>query len=150
MSDFQLQQQVPWQEGGLALVTFDAVNNRDMALVDCYGIGFFRGSLPIYSIFTAMSMCGSMVRSEVSEGKSEPIQTIPYGYLALVGQDTSVAFGRVNHPDGVQVRIEWDDGESITVEVVNGSYLAPRSGLSEVREMVLFDENGGLLATTSP
>ena len=42
VGDFQLLQQAPWQEGGLALVVFDALDLHDMAQEDCYGIGFFR------------------------------------------------------------------------------------------------------------
>jgi hypothetical protein len=150
VSDFKLLQQTHWQEGRLALVTFDAIDLRDTAQEDCYGISFFRGGFPVYSVFTAMSMCGNSVHAGTSEGESPALETIPYGYLALVRQDTSAAFGRANHPDGVQVRVVWDDGQRETAAIVNGSYLVPRNGLSEVQEVALLDKDGHLLATITP
>mgnify|MGYP001825817090 CR=1 FL=1 len=82
-----------------------------------------RGGFPVYSVFTAMSMCGNTVRASESQGEPPALETIPYGYLALIRPDTSVAFGRANHPDGTQVRVFWDDGKSEIVEVINGSFL---------------------------
>lgn len=150
VSNVHLRQQISWQDGGVVLVTFDAVDNRDKSLTGCYGLGYFRGSFPIYSVFTAMSSCGNTVRAEGPEVKTIALETIPYGYLALVGQETSVAFGLANGPERAQVRVDWNDDESQVVSVVNGSYLSPRSGLSVVKEVALLDEDGNLLATVNP
>ena len=151
VSDFRLQSQIPWQDGGLALVTFDAVNDRDMAFEDCYGIGYFRSlSTAYYTVFTSTSSCSNATPELVMEGKPAALATIPYGSLPLVRQDTTVAFGKVNHFEGTQVRVDWRDGQSETVDVINQFYLAPRKGLSEVKETILLNEDGGLLASVEP
>jgi hypothetical protein len=133
VSDFQLRQQVPWQEGGLALVTFDAVNNRDMVFEDCYGIGYFRSlSAAYYTVFAAASSCDKVMSDVVTEG--EP----------------AAAFGKVNYSEGAQVRVDWFDGQSDTVDIVDQFYLGPREGFSEVKEALLLDGDGSELASIEP
>lgn len=151
VSNFQLRQQVPWQGGGLALVTFDAVNNRDMVFEDCYGIGYFRSlSAAYYTVFASASSCEKAVSDVVIEGEPAALETIPYGSLSLVQQDTAVAFGKANHAEGTRVRVDWLDGQSDTVDIVNQFYLAPREGFSEVKEAVLLDRDGSVLASVEP
>jgi hypothetical protein len=151
VSDFQLRQQVPWQEGGLALVTFDAVNNRDMVFEDCYGIGYFRSlSAAYYTVFAAASSCDKVMSDVVTEGEPAALETIPHGSLSLVQQDTAVAFGKVNYSEGAQVRVDWFDGQSDTVDIVDQFYLGPREGFSEVKEALLLDGDGSELASIEP
>ena len=151
VSDFHLQHQVPWQEGALALVTFDAVNNRDMTFEDCYGIGYVRSlSAAYYAVFASASSCDKAAPGVVMEGAPIALDTIPYGSLSLVRQDTTVAFGQVDHSEGVQVRVDWLDGQSETVDIVNQFYLAPRVGFSEVKEAVLLDGDGSPLVSIQP
>jgi hypothetical protein len=151
VSDFRLHHQVPWQEGGLALVTFDAVDNRHMVLEDCYGIGYFRSlSAAYYNVFASVSSCGRSASAEVAGGERAALETIPYGSLPLVQQDTTVAFGQVNHSEGSQVRVDWLDGQSETIDVVDQFYLAPREGFSEVKEAVLLNGDGSPLASVEP
>lgn len=146
VSDFRLQQQTPWQEGGVALVTFNAVSDHDLTPGDCSGISYFKNSAEGYTVFTSVSSCGNTLQVGVSGDEAIALETIPDGNLALVELDTSVAFGLVNHPEGAQVRVEWRDGKSKTVKVINRSYLAPRRGFSDVKVVTLLDQDGNLLA----
>ena len=143
--NYELVQQTSWEEGGVALVTFDAVNDRGLELEGCQGIGYFRSGFPGYTVFAATSSCDDSAAT-VDDGGPVALVTVGYGSAPLVSQGMSVAFGLVNEPDGAEVRIFWDDGESETVTVVDGSYLAPRAGIAEVEQVVLLDAAGALLA----
>jgi len=144
--NFELVQQTPWEEGGVALVTFDGVNHRSMDVEGCQGIGYYRGGFPGYSVFSVTASCDDPVAS-VRGDNPEALVTAGYGSALLMPQEVSVAFGLVNEPDGAEVRVTWDDGEKETVAVANGSYLAPRAGIAEVEQVVLLDEAGAILAT---
>lgn len=145
VDNYELVQQTPWEEGGVALVTFDGVNHRGMEVENCQGIGYFRSGFAGYAVFAATSSCDDPV-AEVAGGDPAAIVTAGYGSAALVSQGMSVAFGLVNEPSGSEVRVLWDDGETETVAVVDGSYLAPRAGIAEVEQVVLLDANGAVLA----
>lgn len=146
VGSFRLRQQVPWQDGGVAMVSFDTVFNRHPLPVECYGISYFRGGFPVNSVFAAVSSCGNIVRAEAPRAT---LQTLPHGYLALVQQNTSVAFGEISDTGGARVRVDWDDGRSETADVISGSYLMPREGLSEVKQVTLLDEHGSPLIALS-
>lgn len=122
-----------------------------MVFEDCYGIGYFRSlSAAYYTVFASASSCEKAVSDVVIEGEPAALETIPYGSLSLVQQDTTVAFGKANHAEGTQVRVDWLDGQSDTVDIVNQFYLAPREGFSEVKEAVLLHRNGSVLASVEP
>ena len=145
VSNYELVQQTPWEEGGVALVTFDAVNDRGMELEGCQGIGYFRHRFPGYAVFAATSSCDDPVAT-MPETEPGALVTVGYGSAPLVSQGISVAFGLVNEPDGAEVRILWEGGETETVAVVNGSYLVPRRGMTHVEQVVLLDATGAILA----
>ena len=68
--------------------------------------------------------------------------SVGQGSSSGAGVDYTEVDGFVYQPEIVSVEVIWEDGETETVEVVNGAYLALRSGIQEVTQIRALNAGG--------
>jgi hypothetical protein len=60
--------------------------------------------------------------------------------------DSNHVMGLVTAEGAVQVEVEWDDGETQQVEIINGSFLALTEGSRKACRVQVLDADGNVLA----
>lgn len=68
--------------------------------------------------------------------------SVTRGSSSGAGLDYTEVDGFVYQPEIVSLEVSWEDGETQTVDVVNGAYLALRSGIQEVTQIRALDAAG--------
>ncbi|HEX6302705.1 MAG TPA: hypothetical protein VFZ76_00835 [Anaerolineales bacterium] len=68
--------------------------------------------------------------------------SVTRGSSSGAGVDYTEVDGFVYQPEIVSVEVTWEDGETQTVDVVNGAYLALRSGIQDVTQIRALDAGG--------
>jgi hypothetical protein len=63
---------------------------------------------------------------------------------------TSETYGKVNRPEITKIRVTWDDGQSVEVDVVKASYMVVRSGLVKAARVEGLDKSGAVVYTNEP
>jgi hypothetical protein len=72
---------------------------------------------------------------------------VSLGSSSGAGVDYTEVDGFAYRPEIVSVEVIWEDGETQRVDVVNGAYLALRSGIQEVTQILALDAAGDAVYT---